>query len=90
MPLIAKIAVSAATYAIDKPYDYLVPEELERRIQPGMRVLVPFGSGNRPCDGIVLAVVLWCLTNVVKKTKKWHPIVFIGISALVGILFQMG
>ena len=40
--------------------------------------------------GIVLAVVLWCLTNVVKKTKKWHPIVFIGISALVGILFQMG
>lgn len=40
--------------------------------------------------GILLAVVLWCLTNVVKKTKKWHPIVFIGISALVGILFQMG
>jgi chromate transporter len=40
--------------------------------------------------GIVLAVVLWCLTNVVKKTKKLHPIVFIGFSALVGILFQMG
>ena len=40
--------------------------------------------------GIALAVVLWLLTNVVKKTKKWHPIVFIGFSALVGILFQMG
>ena len=40
--------------------------------------------------GIVLAVVLWCLTNVVKKTKKWHPIAFIGMSALVGIIFQMG
>ena len=40
--------------------------------------------------GIVLAVVLWLLTNVVKKTKKWHPIVFIGFSALVGIIFQMG
>ena len=40
--------------------------------------------------GIVLAVILWLLTNVVKKTKKWHPIVFIGISALVGINFQMG
>ncbi len=40
--------------------------------------------------GIVLAVVLWVLTNVMKKTKKWHPIVFIGFSALVGILFQMG
>ena len=40
--------------------------------------------------GIVLAVALWLLTNVVKKTKKWHPIVFIGFSALVGIVFQMG
>ena len=40
--------------------------------------------------GIALAVILWCLTNVVKKTKKWHPIVFIAISALVGIVFQMG
>ena len=40
--------------------------------------------------GIVLAIALWVLTNVVKKTKSWHPIVFIGISALVGIVFQMG
>lgn len=40
--------------------------------------------------GIVLAVILWCLTNVVRKTKKWHPIVFIGFSAFVGIVFQMG
>jgi chromate transporter len=40
--------------------------------------------------GIVLAALLWVLTNVVKKTKKWHPIVFIGFSALAGIVFQMG
>lgn len=53
---IAKVAVSRAIYAIDKPYDYLVPRELEERIQPGMRVLVPFGSGSRGCDGIVLSV----------------------------------
>ena len=53
---IAKIALSKAIYAIDKPYDYIVPAELEERIRPGMRVLVPFGAGNRPCDGIVLAL----------------------------------
>jgi len=53
---IAKIALSKAIYAIDKPYDYLVPVELEQQIRPGMRVLVPFGGGNRPCDGVVLAV----------------------------------
>lgn len=40
--------------------------------------------------GLILAAVLWLLTNVVKQTKKWHPIVFIGISALAGIVFQMG
>ena len=38
---------------------------------------------------ICLAIVLWLLTNVVKKTKKLHPIVFIGISALIGIIFKM-
>lgn len=40
--------------------------------------------------GVILAVALWVLTNVVKKTKGLHPIVFIGFSALIGILFQMG
>ena len=30
------------------------------------------------------------LSANLKKTKKWHPIVFIGFSALVGIIFQMG
>ncbi len=40
--------------------------------------------------GVILAAVLWVLTNKVSKTKKLHPIVFIGASALVGILFSMG
>lgn len=40
--------------------------------------------------GLVLAGVLWFLTNRCGKTKTLHPIVFIGISALVGVLFRMG
>lgn len=40
--------------------------------------------------GLALGVALWLLTNVVKPTKKLHPIVFIGFSAVVGILFSMG
>ena len=54
MPLIAKIAVSAATYAIDKPYDYLLPEEFGAGV--GCRVLVPFGRGNRTCEGVILSI----------------------------------
>ena len=35
---IVKIAVSAAPYSIDKPYDYLVPPELLETAVPGVRV----------------------------------------------------
>jgi len=52
---LAKIALSAATYAIDKPYDYLIPQELAG-VVPGVRVIVPFGAGNRRIEGLVLAV----------------------------------
>lgn len=37
---------------------------------------------------LLLALVLWLLTNVVKPVKKLHPVVFIGASAAVGILFH--
>ena len=52
--MVAKIAVSAANFAIDKPYSYLIPEEMV--LGPGQRVQVPFGRGNRRSEGIVLAV----------------------------------
>lgn len=54
--IIAKIAVSAATYWIDKPYDYLIPENLADKVKLGVRVYVPFSRGNRKCEGIVLAL----------------------------------
>lgn len=53
---VAKIAVSAATYWIDKPYDYLIPEELAQKAVPGARVYVPFARGNRRSEGIILAL----------------------------------
>ena len=35
---------------------------------------------------LALAAVLLVLTNWVKPVKNWHPIVFIGLSAVVGIV----
>lgn len=52
--MIAKIAVAAATFAIDKPYSYRIPHGQE--LFPGMRVMVPFGRGNKPTEGIVLGI----------------------------------
>ena len=54
--IVAKVALSAATFAIDRPYDYLVPAGLEDHVVPGMRVLVPFAAGNRGSDGLVLSI----------------------------------
>lgn len=39
-------------------------------------------------QGLLLAAVLLVFTRWVKATKNWHPIVFIGISALVGVVFR--
>ena len=52
--MIAKIAVAAANFAIDKPYSYMIPREIT--LQPGMRVQVPFGRSNRRTEGVVLSV----------------------------------
>ena len=40
--------------------------------------------------GVALAVVIWLLTNVVKQTKKLHPLAFIALSAVAGIVFRFG
>ena len=52
--MIARIAVSAATFAIDKPYSYFVPPAMH--LQPGVRVMVPFSRSNRRVEGVVLEV----------------------------------
>ncbi len=52
--MIAKIAVSAATFAIDKPWSYRIPEGMT--LVPGQRVMLPFGRANRRCEGVVLSV----------------------------------
>ncbi len=69
---IAKTAVSAAVYSIDKAYDYLIPEVWKDQIRPGMRVMIPFGRGNRACEGMILAV---------GTGKKYQ-----GLKAVSGIL----
>ena len=52
--MIGKIAVSAANFAIDKPYSYRIPEGMA--VLPGQRVMLPFGRANKRTEGIVLAV----------------------------------
>lgn len=70
--LLCHVAVSSATYAIDKPYSYLVPDSLRDRAQTGMRVIVPFGTGNRRVEGLIL--------NLFPGTRKQ------GLKAVMALL----
>lgn len=46
------------------------------------------GAGSINIKGLVLAAVIFVLTNYVKKTKGLHPILFIILSAIIGIIFK--
>lgn len=39
--------------------------------------------------GVIVGIIIFIFTNFFKPTKKLHPIVFIGISAVAGIVFAM-
>ncbi|WP_141431237.1 primosomal protein N' [Bacillus sp. 03113] len=51
---VAQVIVDVPTKQTDKPYDYLIPVHFEDTIQPGMRVIVPFGPRN--IQGFVVSV----------------------------------
>ena len=51
---VARVAVSAASFHIDKLYDYVVPQAMRDAAAPGMRVSVPFSKGNRHVEGIIM------------------------------------
>ena len=44
--MIAQIIVDVSAYPVDRPFDYLVPAELEELVEVGCRVKVPFGPRN--------------------------------------------
>ncbi len=53
---IAKVAVENAAYSFDDAFDYAIPDALRDAVQPGVRVLVPFGNGNKKRQGFVFAL----------------------------------
>ena len=51
---VIKVAISNTSYGYDKLYSYRVPAELQNQVLLGMRVLVPFGNGNRKRVALIL------------------------------------
>ena len=53
MPQVVRVAVDQTTFGYDKLYSYRWPADLGDPV-PGIRVIVPFGGGNRRRQGLVM------------------------------------
>ena len=51
---IARVIVNKTARAIDRLFDYIVPEALTEVLQIGMVVNVPFGKGNTLIEGYIV------------------------------------
>ncbi len=54
--MIAEVIVDQRSSAVDRPFDYEIPEALADHVRPGSRVIVPFSKGNREIEGFVLRI----------------------------------
>ena len=66
----ACVYVSDAVYNMDKAYDYFIAEKDEKKAQPGCRVIVPFGRGNRRRQGIITELKSVCDYEKVKPVTE--------------------
>lgn len=65
---IAKVVVNNNSIALDKTFDYGVPDGMN--IDIGSRVLVPFGGGNRTISGVVTEISDKSKFGKLKNIKK--------------------
>ena len=53
----AEIIINNTSSNVDKPFTYIIGEELLPSIRIGMRVIIPFGRGNKLVKGIVINII---------------------------------
>ena len=55
--MIAEVVLNSITKATDNIYHYLIPDDLTDVVKVGVRVLVPFGRGNKTAEAYVINLV---------------------------------
>jgi primosomal protein N' (replication factor Y) len=53
---IASVVIDNTSKEVDRIFEYLVPEEYEKSILPGIKVIVPFGGGNKNIEGYIIEI----------------------------------
>lgn len=52
----ANIIVDISHEAVDKPFTYVIPDEIADECHPGTKVMVPFGRGNKETMGYIISI----------------------------------
>ena len=52
----AQIIIDIALEKLDRPFTYMIPQELSDTLEEGMEVTIPFGKGNTLRKGYVVAI----------------------------------
>ena len=69
----ADVIVDISVEALDKTYQYHIPEMLESSVTTGTPVKVPFGKGNRVLNGFVNKCKknnIFCKKRLKKSERK--------------------
>ncbi|MBR6229842.1 MAG: primosomal protein N' [Eubacterium sp.] len=59
---VAEVIINISVDALDRPFEYRIPDELLGVVAEGSPVRIPFGNGNRETTGFVIRI---------KDTSKW-------------------
>ena len=87
----ANIIVDISHEKVDRPFQYRVPDALLGVPEPGMRVRIPFGSGNNLRTGYIIEMTDEPEFDVT-RLKEIHSIMEEGIqveSRLIRLAFWM-
>lgn len=56
MPKIASVIINNTAKELDREFEYIVPDNMSNIIKKGLRVVVPFGKGNRYLEGVIIDI----------------------------------
>ena len=78
--IFADVIVDISVKSLDRPFQYIVPEEMHEDAVIGAMVIIPFGSGNRELKGYIIGLSGEAKFDV-HKTKEIKKIVKQGVVA---------
>ena len=79
MMLFANVIVDISHEKVDRPFQYIIPDELKGKAEVGMAVIIPFGKGNKLIKGYIMDITKKPSWDI-DKIKYIHSIIETGIS----------